>query len=66
MTRYNIIRFRFRKSNSVHGQLISRESKTIDQIIEEVRTSKISERSGRAQDKERAYAMQKLRALGYM
>lgn len=39
---------------------------TVDKIIEELETSKISERSGRAQDKESAYMMQKLRSLGYM
>ena len=39
---------------------------TIDEIIEELKTSKIPERAGRAQDKERAYMMQKLRSLGYM
>jgi|SRR3989338_347986 len=39
---------------------------TVDKIIEELKTSNISERSGRAQDKESAYMMQKLRSLGYM
>ncbi len=39
---------------------------TIDDIIEEIKTSKIPERAGRAQDKEKAYMMQKLRSLGYM
>ena len=39
---------------------------TIDKIVEELKTTKVSERSGRAQDKESAYMMQKLRALGYM
>jgi len=39
---------------------------TLDKIIEELKTTKISERSGRAQDKESAYMMQKLRSLGYM
>jgi len=39
---------------------------TVDKIIEELKTSKVSERSGRAQDKESAYMMQKLRSLGYM
>jgi len=39
---------------------------TIDEIIEELKTTKIPERAGRAQDKERAYMMQKLRSLGYM
>ncbi len=38
----------------------------IDKIIKELETTKVSERSGRAQDKEDAYAMQKLRSLGYM
>jgi len=39
---------------------------TIDKIVEELKTSRVSERSGRAQDKESAYMMQKLRSLGYM
>ena len=39
---------------------------TVDEIIREVRTCLVSERSGRAQDKERIDAMQRLRALGYM
>jgi sulfate adenylyltransferase subunit 2 len=39
---------------------------TVDKIVQELRTTKIAERSGRAQDKEKAFAMQKLRALGYM
>lgn len=45
---------------------VESDAVTISEIIEEVRTSRVAERSGRAQDKERAYAMQKLRALGYM
>lgn len=39
---------------------------TLDTIIEELKTTTVSERSGRAQDKESAYMMQKLRSLGYM
>ena len=39
---------------------------TIDEIIQEIKKSKIPERAGRAQDKEKAYIMQKLRSLGYM
>lgn len=35
-------------------------------ILQELETTKISERSGREQDKEDAYTMQKLRSLGYM
>ena len=42
------------------------DAKTIDEIVEELKTSRIPERAGRAQDKERAYMMQKLRSLGYM
>jgi len=38
----------------------------IDEIIKELETSKTPERAGRAQDKEKAYMMQKLRSLGYM
>ena len=39
---------------------------TIDKIVQEIKTSKTPERAGRSQDKEKAYMMQKLRALGYM
>ena len=45
---------------------IESNAKTIDEIVEELRTTKIAERSGRAQDKEKTFMMQKLRALGYM
>lgn len=45
---------------------VDSEADTIDKIVDELRTSKVSERSGRAQDKESDYMMQKLRALGYM
>lgn len=38
----------------------------IDKIIHELKTTQTSERAGRAQDKENAYTMQKLRSLGYM
>lgn len=39
---------------------------TIDEIVQEIKNSKTPERAGRAQDKEKAYMMQKLRSLGYM
>jgi len=39
---------------------------TVPEIIEELKTVATSERSGRAQDQEDTYAMQKLRAKGYM
>ncbi len=45
---------------------IESDADTVDKIVEEIRNSNTSERSGRAQDKEEANAMQKLRALGYM
>ena len=45
---------------------IESNASTVDEIIAEVESSKTSERAGRAQDKEDAYTMQKLRALGYM
>lgn len=45
---------------------VSSKANTIDKIIEELKDSRISERSGRAQDKESVYTMQKLRSLGYM
>ena len=45
---------------------IDSEADNLEKIVEELRTTKVAERSGRAQDKERAYMMQKLRSLGYM
>lgn len=45
---------------------ISSSASTIDEIIGELKTTDVPERAGRAQDKERAYMMQKLRSLGYM
>jgi sulfate adenylyltransferase subunit 2 len=45
---------------------IPSKAKTIDEIIKELEITKTAERSGRIQDKERAFMMQKLRALGYL
>ena len=42
------------------------DADSVDKIVEALKTSRVSERSGRAQDKESAYMMQKLRSLGYM
>lgn len=39
---------------------------TLPKIVEELKTTNTAERAGRAQDKESAYVMQKLRSLGYM
>lgn len=45
---------------------IESSATTIDEIIDELLRTNIAERSGRAQDKEDTYAMQKLRSKGYM
>ncbi len=45
---------------------VESEVKSVEGMIKEVKESEIGERSGRAQDKEEAHAMQKLRSLGYM
>jgi len=45
---------------------VESKANTIDKIIKEIESTRISERSGRAQDKEKEYMMQKLRSLGYM
>jgi len=45
---------------------VDSDADTVDKIVQELETSNVSERSGRAQDKESAYMMQKLRSLGYM
>ena len=45
---------------------IESKADNLDKIIEELKTTSISERSGRAQDKESTFIMQKLRSLGYM
>jgi sulfate adenylyltransferase subunit 2 len=42
------------------------QARNVPEIIEELRTTRLAERSTRAQDAEGAYAMQKLRAMGYM
>lgn len=45
---------------------ISSTASTVDEIIEELRHTKTSERAGRAQDHAGKFAMQKLREEGYM
>lgn len=45
---------------------VKSNASNLDEIIEELRHTNTSERSGRAQDKEDSYAMQKLRKDGYM
>jgi sulfate adenylyltransferase subunit 2 len=45
---------------------VDSDADTVDKMIYELENTNVSERSGRAQDKEDTYTMQKLRALGYM
>ncbi len=45
---------------------VASEAGNVDEIIEELRTTKISERSGRAMDHESEDAFERLRADGYM
>jgi sulfate adenylyltransferase subunit 2 len=45
---------------------VASNADTVAKVIREIETTDVSERAGRAQDKEDAYTMQKLRALGYM
>jgi sulfate adenylyltransferase subunit 2 len=45
---------------------VDSKANSIRKIVRELETTKIAERSGRAQDKEDSYTMQKLRSLGYM
>jgi len=47
-------------------QSLESSADSIDKIIKEIENTHISERAGRAQDKEKEYMMQKLRSLGYM
>jgi sulfate adenylyltransferase subunit 2 len=45
---------------------VASTAKTVREIIEELRTTKVPERAGRAQDHHERNAMQKLRAKGFM
>ena len=45
---------------------VDSNAKDVRAIVQELKTTKTRERDGRAQDKESAYVMQKLRSLGYM
>jgi len=45
---------------------IRSNARNVDEIIKELETTKIAERAGRVQDKEKEYMMLKLRSLGYL
>jgi sulfate adenylyltransferase subunit 2 len=47
-------------------QPIESSADDINKIIKEIQNTSLAERSGRTQDKEKEYMMQKLRSLGYM
>jgi len=47
-------------------QPVDSSARSVRQIIKELEHTRVAERSGRAQDKEKEYMMQKLRSLGYM
>ena len=45
---------------------VDSDADTVEKVIAELKTTKVSERVGREQDHSQRYAMQKLRAKGYM
>lgn len=47
-------------------QPVDSQADSINKIIREIENTLVPERSGRSQDKEKEYMMQKLRSLGYM
>ena len=59
--------YRYRSLGCTHCTVpLKSNADTLDKIMEELRGTKVEERSGRQQDKEKEYIMQKLRALGYL
>lgn len=58
---------RYRSLGCTHCTVpLKSNAKSIEDIINELEITKVEERSGRSQDKEKAYVMEKLRALGYL
>jgi sulfate adenylyltransferase subunit 2 len=59
--------FRYRSLGCLHCTVpVKSNAKSVDDIVKELETTKIEERSGRSMDKEAEYTMQRLRSLGYM
>jgi len=59
--------YRYRSLGCTHCTVpLKSNAKNINDIIKELEATETDERSGRSQDKEKEYVMQKLRALGYM
>ncbi len=58
---------RYRSLGCTHCTVaLKSNARNVDQIIKELEVTETEERSGRQQDKEKEYVMEKLRALGYM
>ncbi len=59
--------YRYRSLGCTHCTVpIKSDAGNVDEIIKELKTTNVEERSGREQDKEKEYIMQRLRSLGYM
>ncbi len=59
--------YRYRSLGCTHCTVpLKSNAKGVDDIIKELEVTKDEERSGRSMDKEREYAMLRLRSLGYM
>ncbi|MEM0087280.1 MAG: sulfate adenylyltransferase subunit CysD [Candidatus Micrarchaeaceae archaeon] len=59
--------YRYRSLGCTHCTVpIKSNASSLNDIIKELSTTSIEERSGREQDKEKEYVMQRLRSLGYM
>ena len=58
---------RYRSLGCTHCTVpLKSKAKNVDDIIKELEITTVEERSGRSQDMEKAYVMEKLRSLGYM
>jgi sulfate adenylyltransferase subunit 2 len=59
--------YRYRSLGCTHCTVpVKSNAKSVKQIMGELKVTETEERAGREQDKEKAYVMEKLRALGYM
>lgn len=59
--------YRYRSLGCTHCTSMTKSNaKNVDDIITELSVTKVEERAGRDQDKEKAYVMERLRSLGYM
>ncbi len=59
--------YRYRSLGCTHCTVpLKSDAKTVDDIINELSTTKAEERSGRSMDKENEYVMERLRQFGYM